>query len=98
MVEFVGHIFKDAVETGASDIHIEPLEHFLLIRYRIDGDFFLKNKIHRENISAIITRLKVIAKVKIDENKKPQDGKIVYYYEKNKENIDVRFSTFPTKF
>jgi len=98
MVEFVGHIFKDAVETGASDIHIEPLEHFLLIRYRIDGDFFLKNKIHRENISAIITRLKVIAKVKIDENKKPQDGKIVYYYEENKENIDVRFSTFPTKF
>ncbi len=98
MVEYVGHIFKDAVDGGASDIHIEPLEHELLLRYRIDGDFFIIDRVHRENISAIITRLKVLAKVKIDENKKPQDGKIVYYHEETKENIDVRFSTLPTKF
>jgi len=49
-------------------------------------------------MSAVITRLKVLAKVKIDENKKPQDGKIIYYYEPNKENVDVRFSTLPTKY
>lgn len=98
MVEYVAHIFKEAVDMWASDIHIEPLEEFLLTRYRIDGDFILIDKVHRENISAIITRLKVLAKVKIDENKKPQDGKIVYHHESTKENIDVRFSTLPTKF
>jgi len=56
------------------------------------------DNIDRENISAIITRLKVLAKVKIDENKKPQDGKIVYYYEEEDMNIDIRFSSLPTTY
>lgn len=98
IVEYVANIFKSAVNKKASDIHIEPTEDFLLIRYRIDGDFILVDKVDRENISAIITRLKVLARVKIDENKKPQDGKIVYHHEEADENIDVRFSTLPTKF
>jgi type II secretory ATPase GspE/PulE/Tfp pilus assembly ATPase PilB-like protein len=58
----------------------------------------IRDKIETDHISAIVTRLKVLAKVKIDENKKPQDGKIVYYYEKEKLNIDIRLSTLPTKF
>ncbi|MDR3150340.1 MAG: Flp pilus assembly complex ATPase component TadA [Candidatus Peribacteria bacterium] len=62
-----------AVEKGASDIHIEPEENFLLIRFRKDGDFMLIDKVDRENVSAIITRLKVLSKIRIDENKKPQD-------------------------
>ncbi len=98
IVEYVSNIFKNAVNQKASDIHIEPTETFLLVRYRIDGDFTLIDKVDRENISAIITRLKVLARVKIDENKKPQDGKIVYHHEETVENIDVRFSTLPTKF
>jgi type II secretory ATPase GspE/PulE/Tfp pilus assembly ATPase PilB-like protein len=44
-------MFKDAVDIGASDIHIEPTEFFLLIRLRKDGDFMLYDKLHRENIS-----------------------------------------------
>lgn len=98
IVDYVWKIFKDAVNTRASDIHIEPTEQFLLTRYRIDGDFTIIDKVHAENISAIITRLKVLARVKIDENKKPQDGKIVYHHEETAENIDIRFSTLPTKF
>jgi type IV pilus assembly protein PilB len=66
-------MFKDAIYKGCSDIHIEPNETYLLIRFRKDGDFLLVDKIHRDNISAVVTRLKVLAKVKIDESKKPQD-------------------------
>ena len=97
-VEYVDKMFKSAIEIWASDIHIEPTEKFLLIRFRKDWDFLLIDKLHNENVSAIITRLKVLAKVKIDENKKPQDWKLVYYYEVEKLNIDVRFSTLPTKY
>lgn len=98
VVVYVGSIFKQAIDFDASDIHIEPNEHYLLVRFRQDGDFHLIDKVGRENVSAIITRLKVLSRIKIDENKKPQDGKIVYYNEETKTNIDIRLSTLPTKF
>ncbi|MDQ7022934.1 MAG: ATPase, T2SS/T4P/T4SS family [Candidatus Gracilibacteria bacterium] len=81
-INYIDKIFIEAIEIEASDIHIEPLKDSLLIRFRIDGDFKIYDNIDRENISAIITRLKVLAKVKIDENKKPQDGKIVFIMKK----------------
>ena len=98
IVEYVDSIFKKAIDMECSDIHIEPTEHFLLIRVRKDGDFLLLDKIHRDNISAVVTRLKVLSKIKIDENKKPQDGKIVYFYEQDSKNIDIRLSTLPTTY
>jgi len=100
IVSYVWDIFKQAIDFGASDIHIEPQEEFLLIRFRQDWDFHLIDKIWKDNISAIVTRLKVLSKIKIDENKKPQDGKIVYTYENNNinENIDIRLSTLPTTY
>jgi len=98
VVEFVWNIFKQAIEFDASDIHIEPQEEFLLIRFRQDWDFHLIDKVGRENISAIVTRLKVLSKIKIDENKKPQDGKIVYHDEGLDKNIDIRLSTLPTAY
>ena len=97
-IEYIDSIFTEAIKTETSDIHIEPLKNSLLIRFRQDGDFKIFDNIDRENISAIITRLKVLAKVKIDENKKPQDGKIVYYYEEEDMNIDIRFSSLPTTY
>ena len=97
-VAYVASIFKHALEFGASDIHIEPQEKFLLIRFRQDGDFHLFDKIWRENVSAIVTRLKVLSRIKIDENKKPQDGKIVYHDEETDTNIDIRLSTLPTTY
>lgn len=98
IVAYVDSIFFQSIEMWASDIHVEPTEDFLLVRVRKDGDFLLLDKVHRENISAIVTRLKVLSKIKIDENKKPQDGKIVYYYEKEDKNIDIRLSTLPTNY
>lgn len=98
IVTYIWNIFKMAIDRWASDIHIEPNEHFLLIRFRKDWDFMLIDKIDREHISAAVTRLKVLSKIKIDENKKPQDWKIVYYYEKEKKNIDIRLSTLPTSY
>ena len=98
IIEYIWNVFKNAVNIWASDIHIEPTENFVLIRIRKDGDFLLVDKIHLDHKSAIITRLKVLSKVKIDENKKPQDWKIVYKYEETDENIDIRFSTLPTKY
>ncbi|MDD2870493.1 MAG: GspE/PulE family protein [Candidatus Gracilibacteria bacterium] len=98
IVDYLNKMFMNAIELGASDIHIEPTEFFLLIRFRKDGDFVLYDKLHVENISGIVTRLKVLSKIKIDENKKPQDGKIVYMYEKESQNVDIRLSTLPTNY
>lgn len=98
VVDYIWKMFKTAIDIWISDIHIEPTEHFLLIRFRKDGDFLLYDKIGRENISWVITRLKVLSKIKIDENKKPQDGKVVYFYEPENQNIDVRLSTLPTNY
>jgi len=98
VVNYMDNMFKSAIEVGASDIHIEPNEDFIMIRFRQDWGFFIYDKIDNRNTSAVVTRLKVLAKVKIDENKKPQDWKIVYYYEAENQNVDVRFSTLPTKY
>ena len=98
IIDYINNMFKKAVELWCSDIHIEPTEHFLIVRFRKDWEFIIIDKIHRDNISIIITRLKVLSKIKIDENKKPQDWKIVYYYEKEKVNIDIRLSTLPTNY
>ena len=98
IVMYINQMFKDAIENKVSDIHIEPNEDFIMIRFRQDGDFFIYDKIDPKNTSAIITRLKVLAKAKIDENKKPQDWKIIYYYEPEDENVDIRFSSLPTKY
>lgn len=95
IIAYVWNLFRMAVEKGASDIHIEPTEKYLLVRFRKDGDFMLIDKIDKEHSSAIITRLKVLSKIKIDENKKPQDWKIVFYYDPEKTNIDIRLSTLP---
>ena len=98
IVTYVANIFKNAIKMRASDIHVEPTEHFLLIRFRIDGDFIIFDKVWTDSISVISTRLKVLSKIKIDENKKPQDGKIVYLDETTWKNIDIRLSTLPTTY
>ena len=98
IVNYIDTMFKKAIEKKVSDIHIEPNEDFIMIRFRQDWDFFIYDKIDNKNTSAIVTRLKVLSKVKIDENKKPQDWKIIYHYEEENQNVDIRFSTLPTKY
>ncbi len=98
VVNYINDLFDNAIKDNVSDIHIETTKDFLIIRYRKDWDFTIHDKISLEHVSTLVTRLKVLAKVKIDENKKPQDGKIVYNSEKEKETIDIRVSTLPTIF
>lgn len=96
VVVYINELFDTAIEKNFSDIHIETTKDFLFIRCRKDWDFEIYDKVSLEHLSTIVTRLKVLAKVKIDENKKPQDWKIVYTSEKTWETIDIRASTLPT--
>lgn len=98
IVEYINKTFKSAIELWCSDIHIEETKTYVQIRFRKDGDFLIYDRLDHQNYSALITRLKVLSRIKIDENKKPQDGKVVYFYEEEGKDIDVRLSSFPTKY
>src|SRR3989441_6253445 len=96
VVKFVNQIIREAIIERATDIHVEPLENDLRIRYRIDGI------LHEVAVppqlrllqSAIISRLKVMAHMDIAERRLPQDGRI--NLQRGAETIDVRVSTIPT--
>jgi type II secretory ATPase GspE/PulE/Tfp pilus assembly ATPase PilB-like protein len=94
MVRLVDAILTDAVHRGASDLHFEPENSFLRIRYRIDGKMVQIRSIHKDYWSAIAARLKIMSGMNIAESRKPQDGRI------NSEiigrKIDFRVSTQPT--
>ncbi len=94
IMQMVASILRNGIEINASDIHIEPMEHELRVRYRLDGSLkktvSLPIKIH----SAIITRIKILSDLKIDETRKPQDGRFSIKFETRK--IDFRVSTLPT--
>lgn len=89
-------VFEDAVQMRASDIHIEPEEHQLRIRQRIDG--ILQEKILKENkiASAMVLRLKLMAGLDISEKRIPQDGR--FNLEISGHSIDVRMSTMPVQY
>jgi len=91
--KIVSVIMRHAVEGGASDIHIEPVEDKTIIRYRVDGvlntSLVLPIFIH----SALITRIKILANLKIDETRIPQDGRIRLKI--NNRNVDFRISILP---
>lgn len=74
----VAELFSDALRLGASDIHIEPGESEINIRIRVDGHFVNYRKIAIEHKSSIVARIKIMASLKIDEQRLPQDGKAVY--------------------
>jgi len=92
IVEYITQIFKNSIKLWASDIHIEETKTYVQVRFRKDGDFIIYDRLDHQNYSALITRLKVLSRIKIDENKKPQDGKISFYYDEEDEDIDVRLS------
>lgn len=95
VVKLVNEILIEAINERASDIHIEPQEHSLEIRYRIDGLLQRQNlppEIHRFQ-AAIISRLKIMARLNIAEKRLPQDGRIKMRIQ-NRE-IDVRVSIIP---
>lgn len=93
--DFVNELFDMAIEQRASDIHIEPQKGDVEIRFRIDWELKHIFELDNQNRDNLATRIKIMSQMKIDENRLPQDGNIVYIY-KEKEDVDMRVSTFPT--
>ena len=93
VVKMLQKIFEDAVQVRASDIHIEPDEHALRIRLRVDG--VLQENLVKEKrvVSALVLRLKLMAELNISEKRLPQDGR--FNITVSGRNLDVRISTMP---
>jgi type IV pilus assembly protein PilB len=94
LVRLVDAMLSDAVKRGASDIHFEPEEGFLRIRYRIDGVLRQIRSLHKNYWSAIAVRLKVMSGMNIAEMRAPQDGRISLMI--SGRSIDFRVSSQPT--
>ncbi len=96
IIRFVNEVLVRALNERATDIHFEPLREDIQIRYRIDGELVLvrlpPNLVRVQ--SAIISRLKIMAKLNISEKRRPQDGRITF--NDGKKEMDIRVSTFPT--
>lgn len=95
-VQLVDRILERAVAESASDIHIEPREHIVRVRFRIDGMLVERPEIPVTLKMAVVSRLKVMGDVDIAERRLPQDG--AFRFDANGEPVDVRISTFPTEF
>jgi type IV pilus assembly protein PilB len=94
IIRFVNYLIFDACKQGASDIHIEPKEKALKIRYRIDGILFEAMNPPHTMHAAVVSRLKIMANLDIAERRLPQDGRIRAVV--NGRKIDLRMSTLPT--
>lgn len=94
VTKIVATILRYAIEGGASDVHIEPLREKVQVRFRIDGvlntSLVLPKKVHE----AVNARIKILSDMKLDEKRKPQDGRFSARIDDRK--IDFRVSTFPT--
>ena len=92
--KIVDVVIRHAIEARASDIHVEPSEEDLRVRYRVDGvlhsSLILPKSVH----SAIVSRIKILSNLKIDEQRLPQDGR--FHINLESKPIDFRVSTFPT--
>ncbi len=92
--EIVTHILEFAVKARASDVHIEPLDRGTRVRYRIDGILQEKLTIPKELHEALVSRIKILSDMKIDEKRIPQDGR--FNFKNGDEEVDLRVSTLPT--
>lgn len=94
IAEIVSHILDFAMRARASDIHIEPQEKSTRVRYRIDGILQEKLTIPRELHESLVSRIKILCGMKIDEKRIPQDGRFNFKADKNE--VDLRVSSLPT--
>ncbi|HDZ76925.1 MAG TPA: type II secretion system protein GspE [Candidatus Omnitrophica bacterium] len=94
IVKLVNSFIEDAVENGASDVHFEPADEALFVRYRIDGVLYDVTAPPRKFQDAIISRVKIMANMDIAEKRLPQEGRI--QLKVKEKDIDLRVSTFPT--
>ncbi len=96
LVRLVNSVIFQAAEDGASDVHFEPQEDALLVRFRVDGVLHEVQRIPKRMMPGVLTRLKVLAKLDIAERRKPQDGRISLNAAAAGRMLDVRVATLPT--
>lgn len=95
-VKLVNSILDQAIRDRASDIHIEPFETFVKVRFRIDGELVENMRADIKALSALVTRIKIMSQMNIAEKRIPQDGRIGYSF--NNKPYDLRVSVLPTVF
>ena len=95
VVKLLQTVFEEAQKTRASDIHIEPQEKSLLIRFRIDGVLHVQTEADSKIATALVLRLKLMSGLDISEKRLPQDGR--FNIKLRGHNVDVRISTMPTQ-
>ena len=93
----VNHLFNYALDQTASDIHVEPKRNDCVIRFRIDGALHTIYNLPKAVHSAIVARIKILARLDISEKRRPQDGRIKLSLQNDKE-AEVRVSTIPVAF
>jgi len=94
IIRWVNTLFAQAVKERASDIHIEPEEKEVVVRYRIDGQLYVSRRTSRQFMASVVARVKIMAGLNIAEKRLPQDGRISLKIAGR--SIDVRVSTIPT--
>lgn len=94
IIRLVADTLKEAVQAGASDIHIEPQENYLRIRFRTSGDLHEAASLPLAVAQAVISRVKIMSNLRIDETRMPQDGR--FRTKLFDREIDFRVATFPT--
>ena len=94
IVRLVNLMITEAVQLRASDIHVEPFEDRVRIRYRIDGVLHERDTLPRRQLGAIISRIKIISNIDIAERRRPQDGRIKITV--GEKELDLRVSVIPT--
>jgi type IV pilus assembly protein PilB len=94
IVRYVNLVVTQAITDRASDIHIEPTEHDLRVRYRIDGVLHEMQRSPRSTMAAVTSRVKILSDIDIAERRKPQDGRMSVNH--NGRKIDLRVATLPT--
>jgi type IV pilus assembly protein PilB len=96
LVRLVNALIFQAAEEGASDVHFEPQEDALAVRFRIDGVLREVQRIPKRMAAGVTTRLKVLSKLDIAERRKPQDGRITLSTSAVGRTLDIRLATLPT--
>jgi type IV pilus assembly protein PilB len=96
VIRYVNFIIQSAVKEGASDIHIEPGDRKVRVRFRIDGELFEMGQPPASMVAAITSRLKIMGNLDISERRLPQDGRIRCSVQGRK--LDLRMSTIPTAY
>src|SRR5208283_3080725 len=97
VVKLVNWLMREAIQKGASDIHVEPYEKVFRVRFRIDGSLYEFYKPPLKLKAPVVSRLKIMARLDIAERRLPQDGRIKLKLGKGRD-IDLRVSVLPTLF